>query len=156
MRPLKILTIFLSVAALLVNSSCKKQNEGPASFDFALEVSEIGSISAELNIDGKGEAPSLVRYLAPVLKSEFDAAIDTSDEDAVKKFISENGTAVSLPYFTYLKGLNISTEYVVGVVAFDEDMNIYSYKTHSFSTTEMDDRVVGNPSGAGELTENIL
>ena len=157
MKLLKILA--LAAGALMIVASCTKPSE-QKEFKFTIGVTEITAVNAVLDINGEGDAPSLVRYLAPVPVDELLQSV-TSLEDvaAVKAYVSKNGKAVNLPYHAILKGLNTETSYLVGAVAYDADMNDIGFKAVTFSTKDMaslTDSAVGEPSGAGSLTENIL
>ena len=82
-----------------------------------------------------------------------------TDEAKVKEHIKSNGVAIELPYKALLKDLNTETTYVVGVVAFDENMDAFGCRVETFTTLDMSsltDRAVGDPSGVGNLTENVL
>lgn len=157
MKIIKLFAILAAVVSVMTVSSCEKKGADPVSIDFTIELTNVAAVTAELSIDGKGTTPALVRYLAPIPMAEFlEAVVKIEDEAAVKNYISKNGAAILLPYIQVLKDLNVGTEYVVGVVAYDENMKIYGYKTASFTTKAMDDRLVGDQSEAGSLTENIL
>lgn len=139
--------------------SCKKKEQPKLSMDFTIEVTDVTAINARLAIDGKGDAPALVRYMAPIPEAEISAEISMDDAEAVKSFVSRNGVAIDLPYSSLLLDLTPETTYVVGVVAFDARMNAYSYKTATFTMKDlasMFEDTVGDPSDAGNLTENIL
>ncbi len=157
MKNIKLFAILAAICSFMAVSSCEKKGSETASIEFTIEVTNVAAVTAELSIDGKGTAPALVRYLAPVSKADFLAEVaNPDDEAAVKNYISKVGTAIALPYTQVLKDLNVGTEYIIGVVAYDANMNIYGYATSSFTTKEMDDRLVGDQSEAGNLTENIL
>ncbi len=139
--------------------SCKKKEQPKLLMDFTIEITDVTAINARLAIDGKGSAPSLVRYMAPVPKTEMSAEINMDDAEAVKGFISQNGVAINLPYSSLLRDLTPETAYVVGVIAFDAQMDAYSYKTATFTMKDlasMFEDTVGDPSNAGNLTENVL
>ena len=51
------------------------------------------------------------------------------------------------------------TEYVVGVAAFDSSMKVIASEVKVFTTLDLNsmfDESLGDPSGAGDLTENII
>ena len=156
MRTIKFLTIIAAFCSLMSLSSCSKPDDGAQAATFEIEVSNIRATLAvvDINLEKKAE---LVRFLNPMPKAEFEAAVgNTSDAATVKSFISENGEPIDLPFNKILTPLEKGTEYVIGVVAYDANMNLFAYKTVTFSTLESDDRVVGDPSAPGSLTENIL
>lgn len=157
MKTLKLIMICCFMSLALV--SCKKKEQPQRSMVFTIDVTDVTAINARLAIDGKGDAPSLVRYMAPVPESEMLSEIDMADAKAVKAYLSRNGEAITLPYSDLLQNLAPEMTYVVGVVAFDADMDAYSYKTATFTMKDlasMFEETVGDPSNAGNLTENVL
>ena len=158
MKTIKFLAIIATVCSLMGLSSCNKpsgddsQNEASA---IKIEVSNIRAVLAvvDITLDKPAE---LVRFLAPMPKAEFDAAVNAADAEAVKLYISQNGEGIECPFNKVLTGLTNGTEYVVGVVAYDANMNIFAYQTAAFTTLVEDDRVVGDDSSAGSLKENTL
>jgi hypothetical protein len=158
MKTIKFLAMIAALCSLMGLSSCNK----PSSDDpqdqasaFTIEVSNIRAVLAvvDITLDKPAE---LVRFLAPMPKADFDAAVNASDAEAVKSYISQNGEAIECPFNKALTNLTNGTEYVIGVVAYDVNMNIFSYKTATFTTLVEDDRVVGDESSAGSLKENTL
>lgn len=157
MKTIKLLAVVAAFCSMIGLSSCGKQSstpEAPVSA-FKIEVSNIRAFLAVVDITIDKEA-ELIRFLAPMPKADFDAAVNSSDENAVKQFISQNGEAIECPFNKIMKDLVNGTEYVIGVVAYDADMNIFSYLTTTFTTLETDDRVVGDESSAGDLIQNKL
>lgn len=156
MKTIKLLAVIAAFCSLMSLSSCGKPSTPatPASA-FTIEVSNIRAALAVVDITIDKEA-ELIRFLAPMPKADFDAAVNSKDEKAVKDFISQNGEAIECPFNKILKDLVNGTEYIIGVVAYDVDMNMFSYQTATFTTLETDDRVVGDESSAGDLTENKL
>lgn len=157
MKTIKLLAVISAFFSLMSLTSCEKKpstQNGPASA-FTIEVSNIRAVLAVVDITLDKEA-ELVRFLAPMPKADFEAAVNSSDVNAVKEFISQNGEAIECPFNKIMKDLTNGTEYIVGVVAYDVDMNIFSYATTTFTTLETDDRVVGDESSAGDLTQNQL
>ena len=139
--------------------SCKKKEQPKPTMDLTIEVTDVTAINARLAIDGTGDTPSLVRYMAPGLAEDMYAAIDTADVEAVKGYISQNGVAIDLPYTEVLTELTPEATYVVGVIAFDEQMNAFGYDVETFTMKDlasMFEETLGDPSNAGNLTENIL
>lgn len=122
-------------------------------------MTDITAINARLAIDATGDKPSLVRYMAPVPEAEVKAAISMDDAEALKAYISKNGTAIELPYSSVLTELTPEMTYLVGIIAIDEQMNVYQYKTATFTMKDLAsqfENTLGDPSNAGELTENII
>lgn len=157
MKTLKL--IMLCCCLSLAFSSCKKSSGPELSTDFSIEVADITAVNARLSIDATGDQPSLVRYMAPKPEDQVKSEINMADESAMKSFISKNGIAIQLPYSAILQNLAPETTYVVGVIAIDEQMNVYSYKTATFTMKDLAsqfENTLGNPSNAGELTENII
>ena len=156
MKTIKFLTIIAAVCSLMGLSSCNKPDDSKEQASaFTIEVSNIRAVLAVVDIT-LDKSAELVRFLAPMPKADFDAAVNASDAEAVKSYISQNGEAIECPFNKVLTGLTNGTEYVIGVVAYDVNMNIFSYKTTTFSTLAEDDRVVGDESSAGSLKENTL
>lgn len=158
MKNIKLLAIVVAFCSLMSISSCNKpgaEGTGEPESPFTIEVSNIRAVLAMVDITLDQEA-ELVRFLAPMTKADFDAAVNSSDVEAVKTYISQNGEPIACPFNKVLKDLTKGTEYIIGVVAYDVDMNIFAYKTATFTTLVDDDRVVGDESSAGSLTENKL
>ena len=157
MRTLKL----ISACCLLLLGiiSCNKQQATQEKADFTIEVTNVTAINAKVQIDCKGKAPALVRYMAPVPQETVEAEINMKDSKALSSYISKNGQAIVLPYSEVLSDLASETTYVVGVVAINENMELYDHFVETFSTkslASMFENVIGDPSNAGELTENIL
>ena len=156
MRTLKLITL---CCLLLAFSSCKKSSGPKLSTDFSIEITDITAVNARLAIDAIGDNPSLIRYMAPIPEDHVKSEVNMTNESAMKSFISKNGSAIQLPYSAILQDLAPETTYVVGVIAIDAQMNIYSYKTASFTMKDLAsqfENTLGNPSNAGDLTENTL
>ena len=157
MRTLKL--IMLCCCLSIFGSSCQKNEKTPLSTDFSIEVTDITAINARLSIGATGDTPSLVRYMAPVSEAELKSNVNVDDAEALKSYISRKGTAIELPYSSVLLDLNPETTYMVGVIAIDEDMDVYAYKTATFTMKDLNsmfENTLGDPSNAGELKENIL
>ena len=156
MRTLKLIMLCCLSLAFL---ACGKTDKPTLSTEFTVEVTDITAINARLAIDATGDKPSLVRYMAPVPEAEVKAAISMDDAEALKAYISENGTAIELPYSSVLTELTPEMTYLVGIIAIDEQMNVYQYKTATFTMKDLAsqfENTLGDPSSAGELTENII
>ena len=156
MKTIKFLTIIAAFCSLMGLSSCNKPSDDDTqkqALAITIEVSNIRAVLAVVDITLDKPA-DIVRFIA-MPKAELDAAANTADAEAVKTYISQNGETIECPFNKVLTGLTNGTEYVVGVVAYDAEMNA-SYKTVTFNTLAEDDRVVGDESSAGSLTENTL
>lgn len=156
MRTLKLIMLCCLSLAFL---ACGKTDKPTLSTEFTVEVTDITAINARLAIDATGDKPSLVRYMAPVPEAEVKAAISMDDAEALKAYISKNGTAIELPYSSVLTELTPEMTYLVGIIAIDEQMNVYQYKTATFTMKDLAsqfENTLGDPSSAGELTENII
>lgn len=157
MRTLKL--IMLCCCLSLASVACKKSDKAALSTDFSVEVTDVTAINARLAIDATGDQPYLVRYMAPVPEADVKAEINMDDAAALKTFISQNGAAIELPYSSVLLDLTPETTYVVGVIAIDSQMNVYACKTANFTMKDLAsqfENTLGDPSNAGELTENTL
>lgn len=157
MRTLKLIMLCFCFSLAFV--SCKKSDKVSLSTNFTVEVTDITAINARLAIGATGDKPALVRYMAPVPEADVKAEINIDDAKALKAYISRNGSAIELPYSAVLLDLTPETTYVVGVIAIDAQMNVYAYKTASFTMKDLAsqfENTLGDPSNAGELTENTL
>ena len=159
MKTLKLFGAMLFAICCMGVSSCKKQ-EASLKIDFKIDVTEIKAINARLEITASGDKPSLVRYLAPTPEADVLAAVGSLDNaSAVKSFISKNGSAIRLPYKVVLMDLTPEQRFVVGVVAYDSDMNAFGYSTQVFTTLDLAslaENPLGDSSNVGSMTENIL
>ena len=160
MKHLKLLVFLAAALSVMMVSSCKKQSEPKVSAELSVEITDIKAVSARLSITCEKGNPTLVRYLAPTLKSDVIAATGSvENKTAVETFITRNGNAIALPYNVLLKDLMPETEYVVGVAAFDSSMKVIASEVKVFTTLDLNsmfDESLGDPSGAGDLTENII
>ena len=160
MKHLKLFVFLAAALSVMMLSSCKKQSEPTVSAKLSVEITDIKDVSAKLSIICEKGDPTLVRYLAPTLKSDVIAAAGSmGNKAAVETFITRNGNAVTLPYNVLLKDLMPETEYVVGVVAFNSSMKVIASEVKEFTTLDMNsmfEESLGDPSGAGDLTENII
>lgn len=156
MKTIKIFTIIAALCSLMGLSSCGKPGpETKPDSLITIEVSNIRAVLAMVDITLTKEA-ELVRFLAPMPKAELAALVNLNDEAALKQYISQNGEPIDVPFNKVLKDLANGTEYIIGVVAFDANMDMFAFNTATFTTLETDDRVVGDGSSAGSLTENKL
>ena len=159
MKTLKLFAILAGVLAVMTLSSCEPQ-VAQKKIEFTFHIEDVTAINAQLEISATGDDAALVRYLAPVPETDVLSVVGSlTDEAKVKEYIKTNGVAIELPYNTLLKDLNTETTYVVGVVAFDENMDPFGYRVETFTTLDMSsltDRAVGDPSNVGNLTENVL
>ena len=159
MKTLKLFAIIAGALAVMALSSCEQQ-VAKKTIEFTFHIEDVTAINAQLEISATGDEAALVRYLAPVPETEVLAVVGSlTDEAKVKEYLKNNGVAIELPYNALLKDLNTETTYVVGVVAFDENMDAFGYRVETFTTLDMSsltDRAVGDPSNVGNLTENVL
>ena len=147
--------ILLAVAALLP-LSCKKEQKGDKA-SIQMEVSEISTLNAVLNLSCKGPKPALVRITQAVPREEFIEELGSlENEDGIINYVKTNGFAVSLPYSNAVKDLSPSTDYVIGAVSFDSKMDLLSWAVVEFRTEELGSSTVGDASGAGSLDDNEL
>ena len=148
MKMKRILIPFAASALLL--SGC--QPPQPAeSAGIHLEVTEIGTRTATVTVACTGPAPSLVRLTGAIPAEEFPTG-----ETAQPDFIKTNGSAVTVPYSGALKDLIPAMDYVIGAISFDQNMDVLTWDTFSFRTEDLGTDTIGDPSGAGTLTENQL
>ena len=152
----KLLILF--VATALLPLSCKEKpgpDQGPASI--RIEVTDISTRNASLNISCTGPAPALVRMTDPVLKADYLEAVGSGqDESVVIKYIKTTGYAVSVPFTGAMTDLFPSQDYVIGAISFDGNLDMSDWKIFEFRTAELGSATVGDPSGAGSLTDNQL
>ena len=157
---MKILKLITACSLLLLGMmSCKKTEAEPEKADFTVEVSNVTAINARLQIDCKGNVPSLVRYMAPTPKETVASEVDMNDPQALKAYLSKSGEAIILPYSSVLLDLVPEMTYVVGVVAINENMEVYDYHTETFTMKDlasMFENTLGDPSNAGNLSGNTL
>ena len=154
----KILLLTAALATLLLPYSCEKQPKTPKekAVEFTIEVSDIAIQTATISVTATGE-PTLVRMVdATPLSSVLAEVGSLDDADAVNGWITRNGSAIVLPYSSAAKDLDPSTEYFVGVVAYNKNMDIVASKTATFTTLETGAIVIGGGSGAGSVNENTL
>lgn len=142
----------LVLAGAMIVASCKKGPEKEKG-GVTIEVTNIASTSASVNVNFKGTKPTLVRLTKPV-DAEI-ASLNITDETAVADYATKNGEAISLPYTTEVTGLEPGLNYVIAVMAMDANMKLINAKAVTFSTLDPDN-AIGDPSGAGEITARTL
>ena len=149
------LSVIAAVAALLAVTavSCKK-TPAPSAASLQIEVDGITATTATVHVTATGDAPTLVRFFSPVELSSL--GINIQDKDAVAKYATDNGSAISLPYTTTVSSLEPFAEYAVGAVAFNADMKVTSATAVRFQTAAPDNAICEDGDGAGSVTERIL
>ena len=157
---MKILKLITACSILLLGMiSCNKQEAAQEKADFTIEVSNVTAINARLQIDCKGNVPALVRYMAPKPEATVSSEVNMNDTQALKAYVSKNGEAITLPYSSVLLDLTPETTYVVGVVAINENMEVYDCHVEKFTMKDlasMFENTLGDPSNAGNLSGNTL
>lgn len=157
---MKILKLILTCSILLFCViSCKKQPAASVTADFSIEVTNVTAINARLQIDCKGNVPALVRYMAPVPEATVASEVNMKDAQAMRAYVSKNGEAITLPYSSVLLDLTPEMTYVVGVVAINENMEVYDCLVETFTMKDlasMFENTLGDPSNAGNLSGNTL
>ena len=147
--------ILLAVAALLP-LSCKKEQKGEKA-SIQIEVSDISTLNAVVNLNCKGPKPALVRITQAVSLEEFIGEVGSlENEEGIVNYVKTNGFAISLPYSNAVKDLSPSTDYIVGAVSFDSNMDLLSWAVKEFRTEDLGSSTVGDASGAGSLGDNEL
>lgn len=156
---MKILKLILACSLLsFCVISCKKQPAASVKADFSIEVSNVTAINARLQIDCKN-APALVRYMAPVPETTVSSEVNMNDVQALSAYVSKNGEAITLPFSAVLLDLTPEMTYVVGVVAINENMEVYDCLVETFTMKDlasMFENTLGDPSNAGNLSGNTL
>lgn len=148
-----LLTGILALAVSMIFVSCKKDPQEKEEKGIAIEVTDITATTATINVSCKGATPTLVR-LTSVADTET-VELNVEDQQAVAKYATDNGEAISLPYSTKAEGLEGAVEYVVAAVAYDASMQLISAKAVKFITAAPDN-AIGDESGAGEITARTL
>lgn len=144
---------------LLCMVSCNKPGAVQEKADFSIEVSNVTAINARLQIDCKGTVPALVRYMAPKPEATVSSEVNVNDPQALRTYVSKNGEAITLPYSSVLLDLTPEMTYVVGVVAINENMEVYDCLVETFTMKDlasMFEETLGDPSNAGNLSGNKL
>ena len=157
MKTLKLISVCCLL--LLGMVSCNKQQAAQEKAGFSIEVTNVTAINAKVQIDCKEKTPALVRYMAPVPQEIVAAEVDMNNSDAMASYVSKNGQAVEIPFSTVLIDLASETTYVLGVVAVNENMELYDCLVETFTTKDlasMFEEVLGDPSNAGNLSGNTL
>ncbi|MCI2083207.1 MAG: hypothetical protein LKK19_06665 [Bacteroidales bacterium] len=147
---LKLLPILLIAA--VVTSCVEKQKETETSI--TIDVTDVTASSATLSITQEGAIPQLIRMVDAVSMESLDSAdVNVEDESSLSAYLTDKGTAISVPYSATATGLEPYAEYVVGVVCFDADFKVTCVKYATF-TTLAPDNAIGDNDGAGSVTEN--
>lgn len=151
----KILTLFVLLAGLL--SACDKPAKEEAKTTLSVSVSGISIQTASVSASAEGAAPSLVRMIGATLLDDMLSEVASLDDEAkVKAFLTKYGSAVELPYESVLKDLAPDSEYVVGLISFNKNMDPTAFAVTTFRTDVFGSVTTGDPSGAGTVKENIL
>ena len=145
----RFLMLFFASALLL---SCGKPAEAPKPA-ILLSVMDVGSRSATVAVSCEGPDVALLRLTEAVRKEEWPAGMDA---EATINYLKTKGSAVTLPYKSALKELFPSTDYVIGAISFDGNMDLLTWTTVEFKTEDLGTSTVGDPSGAGSLSGNEL
>ena len=169
MKTLKLFVVFAVTASLLAFASCGKDSatgqepdnspvipEYPVKYTITVDDVKLNYAKIGIVITGDEESAGeseVVRYVV----AKASEVGDLKDFEAAQTYITRNGEPIGLPYLKIQQGLEENTDYVVGIVSYDADMNINGYMVELFKTKSMDDLPsVGDESGAGDLTINPL
>lgn len=154
----RTLILLAAVSAMLVLPwACKKPDAPKDPTVLTLTVENVAIQTATVNLTSEGENPSLVRLLEPVpVEAVLAETGSLEDGEAVRTFLIRNGVAAVLPYSSAAKGLDPSTEYLVGAVSFDSKMEPTDWKIVRFTTLDAGSIVIGGGSGAGSVKQNEL
>lgn len=169
MKTIKILAVFAIAAAMFTMESCKKTPKPGPGVDndpeipeypvkYTVTVDDIKLNYARITIEITGDEESagsseVVRY---VVVKESDSP-SVKDYEALQTYITRNGEPIALPYQRIQRELDEASDYLVGVVSYDAEMNVNGYMVKRFRTLSMSDLPnLGDESGAGNLTENPL
>lgn len=125
--------------------------------DVEITVSDISTQNVTASVSTSGPAAFLVRMTNAVPKEEFLSKVESMEnETKIIAYINKYGSAITVPYTSALKGLNPETDYVIGVLSYDADLNPLAWKVIEFTTSKVGDTLVGDSSGAGSVTDNVL
>lgn len=153
----KILITIMSVAAMLLAGSCQKPSGSTQTTTLKIEFSDIATQTLTVSVTFEGDEPALVRMIpATRLDEVMQSVKDIKDEAAAKAYLTKNGLATVLPYKAVTKDLTPDTEYVVGAVAFNDNMDPIAVAMETFRTQVFGSTTVGDASGAGSVTSNEL
>ena len=142
-------------AMLPLVTACEKGEE-PEKSGIEIAVSEISDQNAIVSVSTTGPEAFLVRMVA-VSKDEFLSKVESMDnETKIIAYINKYGSAITVPYTSAVKGLKPETDYIVGVLSYDADLNPIAWKLVEFTTAKIGDTLVGDSSGAGSVTDNEL
>ena len=149
----KLIQIIFAMLPLV--AACEKGEE-PEKYGIEIAVSEISAQNATVSVSTTGPAAFLVRMTA-VSKEDFLSKVESMDnETKIIAYINKYGSAITVPYTSAIKGLNPETDYIVGVLSYDADLNPLAWKVFEFTTAKIGDTLVGDSSGAGSVTDNVL
>ena len=150
----KLIQIICAMLPLAV--ACEKGEE-PEKSGIEITVSEISTQNATVSVSTSGPAAYLVRMTNAVPKEEFLAKVESMDnETRIIAYINKYSSAITIPYTSAIKELNPETDYVIGVLSYDTDLNPLAWKLAEFTTSKVGDTLVGDSSGAGSVTDNEL
>lgn len=150
----KLILIICAMLPLL--AACEK-GAAPEKHDVEITVSEISTQNATATVTTSGPAAFLVRMTNAVPKDEFLSKVESLDnETKIIAYINKYGSAITVPYTSAIKELNPETDYVIGVLSYDADLNPLAWKLAEFTTAKVGDTVVGDSSSAGSVTDNEL
>ena len=152
MNRLKVLA--LAAAALAVMAvSCKKEPKKVPT-QLSVTVSEVTATGATVQVTSTGEAPTMVRFLSATELSGI--GFDLNDVDGIAAYVSENGSAISLPYTFQITDLEPYMDYAVGAVAFDKDLKVTTAAAASFQTAAPDNAINESGNGAGSVSDRTI
>jgi len=151
----RILASIVLLAAFV--AACDKPAEEKASTKLSVNVSEISIQTASVTASSEGTEPVLVRMIGATPLEDVISEVSSMDnESKVKAFLTKYGTAVELPYEAVLKDLAPDTEYVIGLIGFDKNMDAVAFAVTTFRTNVFGSVTTGDPSGAGIVKENTI
>lgn len=151
----KLIRIIFAMLPLV--AACEKGEE-PEKYGIEITVSEISTLNATVSVSTTGPAAYLVRMTKAVPKDEFLSKVETMDnETKIIAYINKYyDSAITVPYTSAIKGLNPETDYVIGALSYDADLNPLAWTITGFTTAKVGDTLVGDSSGAGSVTDNVL
>lgn len=150
----KLIQIIFAMLPLV--AACEKGEE-PEKYGIEITVSEISTQNVTVSVSTTGPAAYLVRMTKPVPKDEFLSKVESMDnETKVIAYINKYSSAITVPYTSAIKELSPEVDYVIGVLSYDSDLNPLAWKLAEFTTAKLGDTLVGDSSGAGSVTDNVL
>ncbi len=169
MKTIKILAVFAIAAAMFTMESCKKTPkpgsgvnndpeipEYPVKYTVTVDDIKLNYARIAIEITGDEESAGSAEVVRYVVVRESDSP-DVKDYEALQDFITRNGEPIDLPYQRIQRELDEASDYLVGVVSYDADVNVNGYMVKRFRTLSMSELPnLGDESGAGNLTENPL